>query len=51
MIPVHRSAIGPEVGRRLPELELPDQEGRRISLHDHRAGRKALVVFFRSADW
>jgi hypothetical protein len=44
-------AIGPAVGARFPDVVLPDQHGRPIDLHEHRAGRKALVVFHRSADW
>ena len=43
--------IGPAVGERFPDIELPDQFGEQVSLHDHRAGRKGLVVFHRSADW
>ena len=44
-------AVGPAVGERFPDLLLPDQAGRAVDLHAHRAGRKALVVFHRSADW
>lgn len=43
--------IGPSVGSRFPALLLPDQEGREVDLHPARAGRKALVVFHRSASW
>ena len=43
--------IGPKVGKRFPDIELPDQSGRRVNLHEHRNGRKALVVFHRSASW
>jgi hypothetical protein len=42
---------GPEVGELLPDFELPDANGRRVRLHDDRAGAKAVVVFFRSAVW
>ena len=45
------STIGPAVGTRFPDVLLPDQSGRLVDLHEHRAGRKALVVFHRSADW
>ncbi len=45
------STIGPAVGTRFPDVSLPDQRDRLVDLHDHRAGRKALVVFHRSADW
>ena len=44
-------ATGPEVGERLPDFELEDQTGRRISLHADRGNSKAAVVFFRSAVW
>lgn len=43
--------VGPAVGVRFPDVVLADQNGRRVSLHEHRAGRPALVVFHRSADW
>lgn len=43
--------IGPPVGERFPDIVLSDQHGQPVDLHAHRAGRKALVVFHRSADW
>ena len=43
--------VGPSVGERFPDVTLPDQTGEPVDLHAHRAGRKALVVFHRSADW
>jgi hypothetical protein len=43
--------IGPRVGERFPDVVLPDHLGRAIDLHQVRAGRRALVVFFRSAGW
>ena len=45
------SRIGPAVGARFPDVVLPDQHGRMIDLHAERAGRRALVVFHRSAAW
>lgn len=45
------STIGPQVGDRFPDVVLPDQTGRLIDLHEHRADRKGLVVVHRSADW
>ena len=45
------SRIGPDVGTRFPDVVLPDQHGRMIDLHGERAGRRALVVFYRSAAW
>lgn len=44
-------AIGPPVGARFPDVLLPDQHGRTVDLHTSRGGRRALVVFYRSADW
>jgi peroxiredoxin len=43
--------IGPAVGTRFPDVVLPDQTGRTVDLHVARAGRRALIVFYRSADW
>lgn len=43
--------IGPSVGSPFPDVRLPDQQGRLLDLHAARAGRKALVVFHRSAVW
>ncbi len=43
--------IGPRVGTRFPDIRLPDQTGRVVDLHEERAGRRALVVFYRSARW
>lgn len=45
------STIGPVVGERFPDLRLPDQHGNMIDLHENRAGRKAIFVVHRSADW
>lgn len=42
---------GPRLGERFPDVILPDQTGRMVDLHRGRAGRKALVVFHRSARW
>jgi hypothetical protein len=45
------SSIGPAVGARFLDVVLPDQYGKTLHLHQARAGRRALVVFHRSADW
>ena len=42
---------GPAVGERFPDIILPDQHGQRIQLHQAHNGRRALVVFYRSASW
>lgn len=43
--------IGPRIGERFPDVVLPDQHGRPTDLHAARAGRRAVVVFHRSASW
>jgi len=43
--------IGPAVGERLPDFELPDANGRLVRFHADRGGAKAVVVFYRSAVW
>lgn len=43
--------VGPNVGDRFPDVYLQDQHGDVIDLHADRAGRKAIVDVFRSADW
>ncbi len=45
------SKIGPREGERFPDVVLPDQTGTTVDLHTARAGRKAVVVVHRSADW
>jgi TetR/AcrR family transcriptional repressor of nem operon len=45
------TGIGPSVGTRFPDVRLPDQRGQIVDLDAARAGRPALVVFFRSARW
>lgn len=42
---------GPEIGERLPDFDLPDQDGRRVRFHEDRGNAKAAVVFYRSAVW
>jgi hypothetical protein len=45
------ASTGPEPGERLPDFELPDAFGETVRFHSHRAGRKAALVFYRSAVW
>lgn len=42
---------GPAVGEALPNFTLPDQYGHQIDFYADRQGRKAIVVFHRSAYW
>jgi len=45
------SSIGPRIGSRFPDVRLLDQAGRLVDLHVERAGRRAVVVIYRSASW
>ena len=45
------SEKGPAIGTRFPDVTLPDQTGAPVRLQQARRGRKALVVFYRSARW
>jgi peroxiredoxin len=45
------STIGPRVGTRFPDVQLPDQTARQVDLHVERGGRRALIVIYRSARW
>jgi hypothetical protein len=43
--------IGPQVGDRVPDFALPDQQGHTRSLESLMGPKGAVLVFFRSADW
>lgn len=43
--------VGPALGSYFPDVALPDQNGSLVDLHVVRAGRRALVLFHRSAAW
>ena len=47
----HDFPTGPEIGERLPEFSLPNQQGRLVDYHADRGGSKSVVVFYRSAVW
>ncbi len=47
----HDFPTGPEIGERLPEFELPNQDGKTVDFHADRGDSKAIVVFYRSAVW
>jgi hypothetical protein len=42
---------GPEVGSKVPDFDLPDQNGRQSKLRDLMGPKGMLLVFTRSADW
>jgi peroxiredoxin len=50
-IPEEHRRKGPDVGQPFPDIRLPNQIGTVVDLHEARAGRAALVVFYRSARW
>jgi hypothetical protein len=43
--------LGPQVGSRVPDFSLADQNGRTQTLKSVLGPNGALLVFFRSADW
>jgi hypothetical protein len=45
------STLGPQVGERVPDFNLPDQTGRIRNLQSIMGPRGAMIVFYRSADW
>ncbi len=47
----HDFPTGPAIGERLPEFELPNQNGEAVDFHADRGDSKAIVVFYRSAVW
>ena len=47
----HEFPSGPEVGERLPDFLLSNQNGERIDFHEHRGDSKSIVVFYRAAVW
>jgi peroxiredoxin len=44
-------ATGPAIGEALPDFTLPDQQGAVANFTAARDGKRALVVFHRSARW
>jgi hypothetical protein len=44
-------ATGPEIGARVPDFTLPDQNGKSWALKDLMGPEGLLLVFTRSADW
>ena len=45
------SALGPQVGERVPDFSLPDQHGRIRTLQSIMGEKGAMILFHRSADW
>lgn len=49
--PVDVSTLGPQVGERVPDFALPDQDGRIRTLDSILGEKGAMILFHRSADW
>ena len=45
------SKLGPQVGERVPDFNLPDQNGKTWNLQSIKGPKGAMLVFIRSADW
>jgi hypothetical protein len=45
------SRLGPQVGQRVPEFSLKDQNGKTQTLQSIMGPKGAMLVFVRSADW
>jgi len=45
------ASLGPQVGERIPEFALPDQNGTVQTLESIMGAEGAMIVFHRSADW
>lgn len=43
--------LGPQVGQRVPDFTLADQQGRQRSLQSLMGEKGLILVFSRSADW
>jgi hypothetical protein len=43
--------LGPQVGARVPDFSLTDQNGQLHTLRSVMGPKGAMLVFFRSADW
>jgi hypothetical protein len=45
------SKLGPQVGERVPDFNLKDQNGKSWTLQSIMGSKGAMLVFVRSADW
>ncbi|MBI4892090.1 MAG: hypothetical protein HY821_15800 [Acidobacteria bacterium] len=45
------SKLGPQVGERVPDFSLTDQNGRTQTLRSIMGAKGAMLVFHRSAEW
>ena len=49
--PVDISSLGPQVGDRVPDFNLPDQNGEMQSVDSIMGPNGIILLFHRSADW
>lgn len=49
--PIDVSRLGPQVGERVPDFTLTDQNGKTWTLPSIMGPKGAMLVFYRSADW
>lgn len=49
--PIDVSKLGPQVGQRVPDFSLTDQNGKTWTLQSLMGPKGAMLVFYRSADW
>ena len=45
------ASLGPQIGERIPEFAIPDQNGTVQTLESIMGEKGAMIVFHRSADW
>ena len=45
------SKLGPQIGERVPDFTLKDQNGKTWTLQSLMRSKGAMLVFYRSADW
>jgi hypothetical protein len=48
---INVSKLGPQVGERVPDFSLRDQNGKTWTLQSIMGPKGAMLVFYRSADW
>ncbi len=48
---VEVAALGPQIGERVPDFSLPDQNGQLHNLDSIRGPNGTMLLFHRSADW
>ena len=49
--PIDVSTLGPQIGTRVPDFALKDQNGKAWTLQSVMGPKGAMLVFYRSADW